>query len=97
MGYYSEYTVETSSDLEDLGQILADYSGGYHFDHWGGAWHTDSVKWYDYREDIANLSHAYPDVEFTITRESEDGAGYRFTVKDGLETKTYKRGWVLDD
>lgn len=65
MGYETNYTVKVHAghlprapwpyELEDVAEKLTDISGGYSFSVWNGGIISDSIKWYDYADDVAEL------------------------------------------
>lgn len=76
MGYYTQYNLELSDESlkDEVADALRELEViNYALD--SNLESYDSVKWYNYGEDMKNISLQFPDVLFTLTglgEESED-------------------------
>jgi len=79
MGYYTNYEITADKvlpdDFEDKFEEITDYtfSDGEFM-----------VKWYDYKENMKEISKIYPDISFTVEGEGEEsGDIWRHYFKNG--------------
>lgn len=83
MGYYSVFEV-ADSDIDNLVDVLNQYSAPYTWECWNGNVSLGSVKWYDWLTDLQQLAYAYPKNFLTIVRYGEESPDMsRAVVKDG--------------
>ena len=89
MGYYTDYTLESDNDLftiktPEFATLFKEVTSGYSFPF------TDSIKWYNWEEDMCAISKRYPSVLFTLTGIGEDSEDqWRAYFKNGLnQTET---------
>ena len=81
MGYYTYYSLEHDcTDREKYEHIVNEMESMDLFDYCGfhaypanlGFSSYDTVKWYDWEEDMRKVSAAFPDVHFTLHGEGEE-------------------------
>lgn len=94
MGYYSDFTIEVEPDPGDLEVVLQNASDGYQFEWINNAYRAYEIKWYSFDRDMRRLSEEYPNVEFTVTRQTEDHKDTRFSIMRGNIIRKYERAWV---
>lgn len=82
MGYYTNYTLSTTSwneDREEIEETLNEISG-YNIEF---GW-NDSRKWYDHEKHMKELSKIYADITFILDGEGEEsGDIWRKYFKNG--------------
>ena len=82
MGYYTNYTLSTTSrneDREEIEETLNEISG-YNIKF---GW-NDSCKWYDHEKHMKELSKIYADITFLLDGEGEEsGDIWRKYFKNG--------------
>lgn len=84
MGYYTHYDISNNPD--DVQQAILEESG------YGCL--QDSVKWYDCRKDMRNVSLKFPGVMLEVSGEGEEqGDIWRAFYKDGREC--YQKGKIV--
>lgn len=69
MGYYTDYTITTDSNTQELESEMKKF--GFLDEYDEGSWGGDA-KWYDWSDDMTKLSKKFPDVLFTIEGRGED-------------------------
>lgn len=85
MGYYTRYDISNNS--EDVREALVIQSGY-------GCLESDSIKWYDWANDIKAVSLRYPGTEVHVSGEGEEsGDIWKAFAKDGL---VYRAEVVLE-
>lgn len=86
MGYYSSFEViDTDFELEELHDILEDYSDYTFYLYDGILRSTDSYKWYGCKDDLANITRDHPGKFIEIERIGEESPDIeRILAKDGI-------------
>jgi hypothetical protein len=76
MGYYTRFefkVVEAEDESDPIADFKAlSYGADYAFDEDGNA--NDSLKWYDWRNDLLLYTQTYPQRKVTLSGEGEDPA-----------------------
>jgi len=78
MGYYTRYDLDVVSDQSDpveLERFLKDRNSGKTFGSYDlplDLSDSESMKWYDWQEDMVALSKEYPNVLLTLSGEGEE-------------------------
>ena len=81
MGNYSEFTISTNPPacnvhINDGYRVTTDAGGSYEYD--------DTMKWYDWKDDIKSVSKLHPATVWTVQRNGEEtGDMERAYFKDG--------------
>lgn len=101
MGYYTRYKLiepkrPTLEELKMLVQIQPDYFPDIRFaeELWNGD--MDEMKWYDYEQDMLQLSREFPDVLYVLHAEGEDGERWRTYFKGG-KSQTVEAKIIFDE
>src|SRR6187402_2123969 len=91
MGYYSKYTMSIQSSEEDKENLEKELRHRYdasmgmcdasivYFNE-----KNDLTKWYEYQDDMTEISKLFPDILFTLKREGEENGH--------IEKSFYKNG-----
>lgn len=93
MGYYTRYTLTTTPDILDN----IDFS--YYFDDvtnysLSNVDGSETIKWYEYHENMIEISRKYPDVVFCLRGEGEEsGDIWQSFYKNG-KTSSWKLGEI---
>lgn len=75
MGYHTTYTIfiEDGDPKEDeltrITKMLDTYED---FDYWGEEWIGSDIKWYDYLDNMCELSKAFPQLRFFVHGDGDD-------------------------
>lgn len=76
MGYYTKYDISNNS--QEIQEAITLQSGYSCFEY-------DSVKWYDWANDIKTISLRYPGTEIHVAGEGEEsGDIWKAFAKDGV-------------
>ena len=71
MGYYTKYKLTVTGDYNKVAKAIEDKNAPERIKIALGNY-SDSMKWYDYNEDVWKYSKKHPEVLFTLTGEGED-------------------------
>lgn len=79
MGYYTRFVGGVSGPVAAMEEFYNDLRLGGKFssyqlglDFWTDSGDYDTMKWYDWKDDVNNFSLSYPDLTFTIEGEGEE-------------------------
>lgn len=75
MGMYSYFTILGNFDncIDDIIETLNEISNYTFYNSNDCIFSQDYIKWYDYDSDMIKLSKKYPNIEFALFREYEEG------------------------
>lgn len=85
MGYYTHYTIDIvgTKDFEEKKKIIKEvnevsgYGELFHHERNNGSFDTEeSVKWYDWDDDVKEISAKYPELLFVILGDGEEDDDY---------------------
>lgn len=79
MGYYSRFKITHTPHIDEDVQISDDYEINLHDNL--ADW--DSMKWYEYHDDMLAVSRLYPHVLFEVTRIGERAPDIEFSYYKG--------------
>ena len=87
MGYYTDFSLSVLNDREcDLTILINEINSKHKYDLIYEDGYARCVKWYDWEEDLMELSKKYPDMLIEITGDGEDsGDFWEARFKGGTE------------
>ena len=104
MGYYTDYRIEVKGDCdaEEIAKALERISEyGFYNINETTIVNDDTIKWYDWEEQMTEISKSYPNNLFTVDGEGEENQDFwRSVFKDGrkesIEIKIKYKDSVLE-
>ena len=91
MGYYTQYTLKVEGNNPTLEEVAKIIDGEWMLSYLMG---RDTTKWYEYRNDMLQISALYPNVLFTLHGVGEEeGDEWVEYYKNGKHQREVREEW----